>query len=431
MDWISPVPAAFKLGLVLLTVVFLMRARVPMGASLLAGSGLLALFFSMPLGGFFRALGAGLSSDETVFFLIVVAGILVFSGALNSTGQIKRIIESFKAMMGESRLALVAFPALIGLLPMPGGAIFSAPMVEAATENFDIDPARSTIANYWFRHIWEFWLPLYPGVILALTLTRVPTGRFILMQLPMTLWAVATGYVAILHRIRLGRQRQRNWSRSNIARFVRELTPILIVVGAVAFLDPIGERAARILRTESLLVRRMPLLLGLALAAGWLFAWRGLAWGDFARLFLKKSLFDMVFLAAGTLMFKSVLERCGAVEALREEFTVWNIPLAALVGLLPFVAGLVVGLAIGFVGASFPFVIAVLSVIPQTERLPYYFLAYGCGFAGMMLSPVHLCLLLTNQYFQSRLPRVYAYLLPLGLLSAAFSTLLFFVYRAI
>ncbi|NIA14504.1 MAG: DUF401 family protein [Nitrospiraceae bacterium] len=430
-DSILAFPAALKLGIALLGIVALMRARAPMGVALLAGAVFLAILFPMTPPAFAKALLGGLVSDQTVFLLTVITAILIFSGALDASGQIARIIDAFKAMVGESRLTLVTFPALIGLLPMPGGAVFSAPMVKAAAQNADIRPEQATIANYWFRHIWEYWFPIYPGVVLMLTLTRVSTGKFLLMQIPLTLLAVAAGYAIILHRIKLGGRRHRDYSPGAIGAFLRELSPILIVVAAVAVLDPLMSVLVKGLQTDSIVVRRVPVLLGLVLAGAWLFARRGLTWATLGKLMRKRNIVEMALLAAGLMMFKAVLEQSGAVEILRDEFAAWNIPLIVIVCALPLAAGLVVGIAIGYVGASFPLVIALLATIPEADRLPYYCLAYSFGYAGMMLSPVHLCLVLTNEYFNASLLRVYRYLIPLCLSIMLGSLLLFAAYRAI
>jgi hypothetical protein len=40
----------------------------------------------------------------------------------------------------------------------------------------------------------------------------------------------------------------------------------------------------------------------------------------------------------------------------------------------------------------------------------YTALAYGFGYAGMMLSPLHLCFVVSSQYFQARIHRVYRYI---------------------
>jgi integral membrane protein (TIGR00529 family) len=328
-------------------------------------------------------------------------------------------------------MAFVAFPSLIGLLPMPGGAIFSAPMVEAASRSAKISPARATIANYWFRHIWEYWFPLYPGVILAVQLTGASTGKFMLLQAPLTLFSVAAGHVLILRGIRRNGERRRDFSRSIVARFIRELTPILIVVAAVVMLDPLAELAVRRMETDSMLARRLPILLGLVMACAWLIRFRGLRFSALGKLILKRNIAEMAFMAAGVMMFRAVLENSGAVAALQAELETWNVPVVAVVCALPFTAGIVIGLAFGYVAASFPLVIALLAAIPETERLPYYCLAYSFGYVGMMLSPVHLCLILTSEYFKSRLLRVYRYLLPLGLLTGVFAFALFLIYRVI
>jgi hypothetical protein len=36
--------------------------------------------------------------------------------------------------------------------------------------------------------------------------------------------------------------------------------------------------------------------------------------------------------------------------------------------------------------------------------------AYGCGYVGMILSPVHVCLVVTNEYFKTRLFSSYRYI---------------------
>jgi len=48
---------------------------------------------------------------------------------------------------------------------------------------------------------------------------------------------------------------------------------------------------------------------------------------------------------------------------------------------------------------------------------------FASGFAGVLLSPVHLCLLLSNQYFGARLSGVYIYLIPatLAIIAAGFT----------
>jgi len=48
-------------------------------------------------------------------------------------------------------------------------------------------------------------------------------------------------------------------------------------------------------------------------------------------------------------------------------------------------------------------------------------LAYGFGHSGMMLSPIHLCLLVTRDYFRSSFSDVYRRIVPCVLAVLAYS----------
>ena len=92
----------------------------------------------------------------------------------------------------------MGLPALVGLLPMPAGAAFSAPLVASVDTEDELEPAHKAAINYWFRHLWEYWWPLYPGVLLAITYSGLSAAIFYLIQIPFTLVAAATGYFFIL-----------------------------------------------------------------------------------------------------------------------------------------------------------------------------------------------------------------------------------------
>jgi len=98
----------------------------------------------------------------------------------------------------QSRVVGTVMSALIGLLPMPGGALFSAPLVGEALSKINASPEHKTALNYWFRHIWEYWWPMYPGVILAIALLNTQTWLYMVFGFPLTLLSVAAGYFFII-----------------------------------------------------------------------------------------------------------------------------------------------------------------------------------------------------------------------------------------
>ncbi|RLA99456.1 MAG: hypothetical protein DRG55_07825, partial [Deltaproteobacteria bacterium] len=73
----------------------------------------------------------------------------------------------------------------------------------------------------------------------------------------------------------------------------------------------------------------------------------------------------------------------------------------------------------------------VLSLIPLGEVIPYGLLAYGFGYMGMMLTPMHLCLLVTKDYFRADFLKTYRYLWKAVLFVMLWTVGLFALYRAI
>jgi hypothetical protein len=88
-----------------------------------------------------------------------------------------------------------------------------------------------------------------------------------------------------------------------------------------------------------------------------------------------------------------------------------HVPLWVITIVLPFLVGGVVGITIAFVGSTFPILLALIAAFDETRfLLPYLMLALVSGFVGVLLSPLHLCLLLSNKFFGASLSQVYAHL---------------------
>ncbi|MCL5269478.1 MAG: DUF401 family protein [bacterium] len=427
---IQSLPAIARIGLVLAAVLILLRLRLHIGLALVGGSLMITELFDLPWRAYPAAVWEGFASSETLFLVCLVVSIVLLSNAMNQFGQIRRLIDHFRGLVGESRILLVAFPAMIGLLPMPGGAIFSAPMVDEASRASSISASGKTIINYWFRHIWEFWWPLYPGMIVAMALTGVDPGRFILRAMPMSIVALLAGYWIILRGVRLEGRRALNLTPGNLWRFGVEMIPILLVIASLVVLGPLAERFSAAWRIDSLMLSRAPILIGVAASLGWVTRVNGATWRQLGALALRRDVWSMALLVAGLMIFKQVLDAAGAIEALKRDMLAYHIPLPVMVAILPFIAGLVVGIAVGYVGVSFPIVLSLLagSGIKGPALLPYVFLAYSWGYSGMMASPVHLCLLLTRDYFHGRLMTVYKDLSLLVGTCLAASALLFWFY---
>ena len=69
------------------------------------------------------------------------------------------------------------------------------------------------------------------------------------------------------------------------------------------------------------------------------------------------------------------------------------------------------GITIVFVVTTMPFLISLIQTFGEGHFvLAYMMLALASGFAGVLLSPLHVCLLLSNEFFGTTLVAVYRYL---------------------
>ena len=117
---------------------------------------------------------------------------------------------------------------------------------------------------------------------------------------------------------------------------------------------------------------------------------------------------EVLLLIFGIMLFKETLETSGAVRNLSSFFIQQKIPLLPIICILPFTIGMLTGLTVGFVGSTFPLLINISGGAPLANIT----LAFAAGFIGVLLSPVHLCLVLTKEYFKADMWGMYKRMLP-------------------
>jgi len=399
---VDALPAIIRVLTVFVLILLMIKRKWDLGHAFMLGALSLGVVFAMePLSVGTSVLGSMLH-PKTLSLTIIVSLILVLSHSLEKTGQMARMLEAYKGLVHWPKLNLVVFPALIGLLPMPGGAIFSAPMVKTIGQTHRLSPATLSYINYWYRHIWEYWWPLYPGILLTTALADIDLWHLVFFTLPITGLAIVAGYWPLrgtIFTVDDGRRRA-------MGPFIKELAPILIVIvgglglGEILFaVLPPGLRS---------LAKEGGLIAALCVGIGWVWHMNHMPARKRWAIVIQPAVLKMIYLVTAILIFKGILEDSGAVRQVSQEILHWQIPLMAVAVILPFIVGVVGGITIAFVGTTFPILITLIHTLGQSHLLlPYLALALVSGFTGVLLSPLHLCLLLSNAYFETALMPVY------------------------
>lgn len=374
---------------------------------------------------FFLSVLKSVTRLQTVSLLLIVGLLMVMSRIMEESGHMTRLVKSFTRLSKDARTVGSVMSALIGLLPMPGGALFSAPLVEASLAKEPITREQKTALNYWFRHIWEYWWPLYPGVILAVALLEVEAWRFMAMMAPMTLVSILAGIFFILRPMgkRPGDYNGR-FSWEGVRKFILEMMPILIVIFSIIFLAGLIST----LRLIGIIVKipaGFSILPGLAASIIWVCKVDHIPFRQFRSQLIGRDVFTMLILIISIMVFKGIMEDSRAVVHVRNELIAYSIPVTLVILIMPFLSGLITGVAMGFVGASFPLIIPMLQTHQMFDYLSIAGLAYISGYLGVILSPVHLCLLVTKDYFKAGLLDSYRYILKPSLMVLITAVLIF------
>ncbi|MBL7179170.1 MAG: DUF401 family protein [Pseudomonadota bacterium] len=407
MTVLQHIPAMIRVGIVFILVLVFIRKKLSLGNAFLLGAVSLSIFFGLGPEAMIGSMAKSIVYPKTLSLALIVALILVLSSSMELSGQMQRMLEKFKGLIANIRINLIVFPALIGLLPMPGGAVFSAPMVKELGANTELPGDKLSFVNYWFRHVWEYCWPLYPGVLLATILADLNILAFVLFMCPITILAVFLGYRSLKGLKTFKENVAGNPGNPALRPFVAEMIPILLVIilglGMGICFSYVFPRLS--------ISKEIGLILALFIAIGWVWYQNAWARGQIWKILSDPQILSMMYIVASILIFKGILEDSRAVEAISTELLSLKVPLMFIAVILPFLVGLIAGITIAFVGVTFPILIGLIHSMGESAyTLPYIMLAMVCGFSGVLLSPLHLCLILSNEYFKTTMGAVYRHL---------------------
>ncbi len=411
------VPVLVLVLAVFALVVVASAKKVHLGLAAAIGGVAFALARGVGVPATLLAAGAELVKPDTLLLLVLVSFIMVFSNAMKKAGAMDAFSGALSAIAPSKRIALATAPLIIGTLPMPGGAILSAPLVDA----FDPERKRGgdtlSATNYWFRHNLELTWPLYPAFILTSTLSGFSVGKLMTLNLYAPILLFALGLVFILPKRTMGADGRRAGdaepeggpaedAATRRARVIGGFAPLLIVIGSYAALDAAWKFASAGLAMpdplRAALDRYLAIFIGLGLGCLYVALGKN-GKGAFKGCYTLATA-KLVAVVAGIRVFSALLVAGGVAEGAAAELAALGIPAVAAAMVLPFVGGLVTGVGFGYVGLTFPIV---LGLFPAGGSVPLeaaVVLGGVFGYAGMMISPLHVCMVVTAEHFSSGLP---------------------------
>ena len=351
----------YTLSVVVSLIMIVMVQRTSKKLSLSLLSGVIVLFLMLRIPDVTEIALRVLTSSSFWSLLSTVFLIYLLSSMMEASGDYRKFSEEMRNVFSENVDSFV--PAIIGLMPMPGGALFTAPMVKNSLPGES--PLRLAVKNYWFRHTVEFFWPMYPAVVLVSELSDIRVGSISSKLLPIFAIAFITGWLFFN-----GRQTP----RLSRPRFISNLVVLLPVVGTGVMI----------------LVFRIPGWLALLLNTSGYIVFRRKFFLSALKGTLKK--WDVLIVLFLVYWYKVAIDTMGVGEGIAREFVKWNLSPWLLLVFLPFISGISTGITQAAVGISLP---VVLSMFSKEYAIYTYMFAVG----GVILSPVHLCVILSADFF--------------------------------
>lgn len=395
-----------KLLFVFIGIVLLLSRKWDLGSVLLLASIAVSTLFAYPLLSVARDVWLTAVDLLTLQLVLAVVLIMTLSELLRQTGGLEAMVKGLQALIPNGRIVIAALPALVGLLPMVGGAMFSAPLVDAVGERLGVDGTRKTFVNYWFRHLWEPIFPFYPAVLLAAAILGLTTAQLARATWPLTAAALTGGLLFGL--LRLPRRGNGDPPTAPLLHSLRMLAtgiwPILLAI-LISSLLPIAERAR--------------LLIGLSVVIALIMAVKRIPLRSLGAILRRRIPWKTVIVIFSALLFRRVLDSGGVILATSDALIALHVPTALVAFAVPFIVSLLTGVIAAAYSIGFPVVLPL--ILAGGWQLSWGWIAWvmAGGYLGLLCSPMHLCLVLTRVYFKAEWGAVYRLLLPPALLVLA------------
>jgi integral membrane protein (TIGR00529 family) len=328
----------------------------------------------------------GFFDPSTLQLMGVITLIEMLTLFLQLTGSLQRILNALRKVFADSRVLIALVPTLLGLFPVPGGAMLSAPMVGVYGDEIGIKPNRKSAINLFFRHIWDQVFPFKPHLILGAAVLNIPLFTLIGWHLPVTLLSALVGYWYLIGR----------HPKPDVVLDAQE--------------DSTGGRALWV----EVMPLLLPLILGLGFRIDFVYATAiGLLFGFFTQpaskvvlgKVLKKGVrIQLLLLIAAVMIFKVALENSGVLKTVSQALPGYGIPLVFLALALPLIISTATGMELVAVGMAYPMLVG---LVPEgTSALPYILIMMTANAVGQTHSPVHICMVVGNEYFGANLGKV-------------------------
>lgn len=386
-------------GFFISVIVLLFLARKDLAIALFAAACVLGIFTSSP-GLLLERVFLTFTDPSIVLLAMVVFFMPLIGGVLEESGQMDNLVKNMR--IGK-RPFLALSPAFLGMLPMPGGALLSAPLVEKA--GGETNGQIKASVNVWFRHILFLVYPLAPPLIASSKIAKLEVYQVIPYSFPTLILAALFGYYFFLRDVKGGMDYRSQFS-------LRKLAIPIAVILAAPLTDLLIKSFFELPIPEAATFIGVLVSLGLGLYFG------RASLGKLLLIGKEMAPWKFALIIFGMFTYLRIFTRSGAPELLAGV----QMPAAVLCVLGGYILGVLTGRIQAPASIIFP-----IYLVRFGEMTPIVFaIIFFSIFLGYCASPIHPCVSVSLEFFNTSIRDFMTTMVPPTLI-ALIITLLFFM----
>jgi len=334
----------------------------------------------------------------TIELALLMTLIYLLAKSMQETGAIKKLINSLRTFFSKGG-TLGVIPAVYGLMPVPGGALFSVPMIDEEGDKYNLDKNKKNFLNIWFRHIW---FPIYPissAMILICSneFSDINIYTLIIANIPAFIASVGIGIILLKKFIKKA-PKQKIKQKKDYSGLIYLLPPVLPLF-FYALLQVLGLPQIR------------SFLIGVIFSIILVFFITKVNKKEGIYILKKSLTWKLAMAIFGIMIFREMFEVSQANNIIADIIGSFSIPAIAIVIIIPLILGTLTGYNLGAIALSYflvePFFhLTGLSIIGITSII------FISSLAGYLISPIHLCNVLSSEYLKTDTTRMYKTFVP-------------------
>ena len=395
-------------------IIILIRRKFNFGLSLLLGSIIVGIFsletielIDIPkafIVGSFYSFENQQINLETIELAILMILIYILAKCMQETGAITKLIDSLRSFFSKGGI-LGVIPAIYGLMPVPGGALFSAPLIDKEGKNYDLNQNQKNFLNVWFRHIW---FPIYPissAMILVCSedFSNINIYSLVLANIPSFIAFILIGliFLKLFIRKNVPEIATKNRNYSGLVYLLPPIIPIIfyVAVGLVIGFSNIQDYQKSIF------------IIGVLVSIISLYYMTKMNWKEYGSTIKKSISLNLALAIFGIMIFREMFLVSEANILIADIMSSYSFPALLIIILIPMFLGLVTGYNLGAIALSY-FLVAPFFSLTGINIVGLTSIIFMSSLAGYLISPIHLCNVLSSDYLKTDTTRMYKMYLP-------------------